>query len=68
MSALSTGQAQWDQLVRGVNCPFDAPRADSNDHWDLVAHLGVSSLYLSKNQTYRGHEDTGHPSKTDLRK
>lgn len=31
-----------------------APRAESNDHWDLVAPLGVSSLYLATNQTYRG--------------
>ena len=34
---------------------MDAPRPDSNDHWDLVAKLSVSSLYLTKNQTYRGH-------------
>ena len=26
----------------------------SNDHWDLVAPLSASSLYLAKNQTYRG--------------
>jgi diadenosine tetraphosphate (Ap4A) HIT family hydrolase len=45
---------RWDQLVRGDNCPFDEPRPDSNDHWDIVARLSVSSLYLAKNQTYRG--------------
>jgi diadenosine tetraphosphate (Ap4A) HIT family hydrolase len=44
----------WESLVRGVDCPLDAPRDDSNEHWDLVAALSVSSLYLAKNQTYRG--------------
>ena len=47
--------AQWDQRAQGTACPFDAPRAESNDYWDIVAPLAVSTLYLSKNQTYRGH-------------
>ncbi len=46
--------SQWDRLVRGTDCPFDAPRQSSNEHWDLVARLAVSSLYLAMNQTYRG--------------
>ena len=46
--------AAWREKVRGVGCPMDAPRPDSNDHWDLIAKLLVSSLYLSKDQTYRG--------------
>jgi diadenosine tetraphosphate (Ap4A) HIT family hydrolase len=33
---------------------MDAPRPDSNDSWDLVAKLTISSLYLAANQTYRG--------------
>jgi diadenosine tetraphosphate (Ap4A) HIT family hydrolase len=33
---------------------MDAPRPESNEFWDLVAPLSVSSLYLAKNQTYRG--------------
>jgi diadenosine tetraphosphate (Ap4A) HIT family hydrolase len=45
----------WDRFVRGIGCPLDAPRASSNEHWDFVAQLSVSSLYLSTNQTYRGH-------------
>ncbi len=44
----------WTTLVSGASCPLDAPRPASTDHWDLVATLSVSSLYLSKNQTYRG--------------
>ena len=45
---------QWERLVRGTDCPFDAPRAKSNDHWEIVAPLEVSTLYLATNQTYRG--------------
>ena len=47
--------SEWDSLARGEACPLDAPRPSSNDHWDLVATLSVSSLYLTANQTYRGH-------------
>jgi diadenosine tetraphosphate (Ap4A) HIT family hydrolase len=45
---------RWESMVRGVDCPLDAPRAHSNEHHDFVAALSVSSLYLAKNQTYRG--------------
>ena len=34
---------------------MDPPRPDSNEYWDLVAPLSTSSLYLGRNQTYRGH-------------
>jgi diadenosine tetraphosphate (Ap4A) HIT family hydrolase len=44
----------WDARVSGTACPLCAPRPDSNDHWDLLAVLSASSLYLAKNQTYRG--------------
>jgi len=47
--------ARWRSLFEGVDCPLDAPRAASNEQWDLVASLAVSSLYLSTNQAYRGH-------------
>jgi diadenosine tetraphosphate (Ap4A) HIT family hydrolase len=46
---------RFDDLARGVSCPLDAPRPDSSDQWDLVAVLSISSLYLTRNQTYRGH-------------
>jgi len=48
-------EKRWDLFLRGIGCPLDAPRPPSNEHWDLVAQLSVSSLYLSTNQTYRGH-------------
>lgn len=44
----------WESRVAGDGCPLDAPRPTSNEHWDLVTPLSVSSLYLAKNQTYRG--------------
>jgi diadenosine tetraphosphate (Ap4A) HIT family hydrolase len=47
--------SDWDRLAAGQDCPFDAPRAASTAHWDLVATLSVSSWYLPQNQTYRGH-------------
>jgi diadenosine tetraphosphate (Ap4A) HIT family hydrolase len=47
-------ESDWDAKVRGVGCPLDAPRAKSNAEWDWVATLSISSLYLAKNQTYRG--------------
>lgn len=47
-------KAQWNELERGIDCPYDVPRAKSNDFWDLIASLKISSLYLTKNQTYRG--------------
>ena len=44
----------WQTAVGGRGCGMDAPRPVSNEFWDLVAPLSVSSLYLAKNQTYRG--------------
>jgi diadenosine tetraphosphate (Ap4A) HIT family hydrolase len=45
----------WEQLAQGQDCPLDAPRAASTDSWEYVASLQVSTLYLARNQTYRGH-------------
>ena len=45
----------WNTWFSGTGCPMDAPRPDANDHWDVIARLSISSLYLSRNQTYRGH-------------
>jgi diadenosine tetraphosphate (Ap4A) HIT family hydrolase len=45
----------WETLRAGSGCAMDAPRATANEYWDLVETLSISSLYLAKNQTYRGH-------------
>jgi diadenosine tetraphosphate (Ap4A) HIT family hydrolase len=45
-------------------CPLCLPRPDDCEHWLKVAKLSVSTLYLDRNQTYRGHcqliYDDGH--------
>jgi len=62
--------SRWSRFALGTGCPLDAPRPGSNEHWDFVAALTVSSLYLSKNQTYRGHcqliFDPRHVARVDL--
>jgi diadenosine tetraphosphate (Ap4A) HIT family hydrolase len=47
--------SSFDRFLHGDGCPLCPGRPDSNETWDFVAKLGVSSLYLNKNQTYRGH-------------
>lgn len=38
-----------------MSCPLCVPRPDNCEHWIKVASLSVSTLYLDRNQTYRGH-------------
>ncbi len=45
----------WAKLVSGVECPLCAPRPDDSPVWIKIRRLGVSTLYLDRNQTYRGH-------------
>src|SRR5688572_17431329 len=51
MTALSS----WDALKNGIECPFDGQRSESNEHWDKIITLSISTLYLHKIQTYRGY-------------
>ncbi len=46
--------SSWEKLAQGHDCPFDAPRAPSTPQWECVTRLEVSTLYLARNQTYRG--------------
>lgn len=59
----------WEARVAGQACPLDTPRLASTDYWDFVGKLAVSSLYLTKNQTYRGYcqliFDSRHVSRLD---
>jgi diadenosine tetraphosphate (Ap4A) HIT family hydrolase len=59
----------WDARVSGDDCPFCTPRPDDSDLMQLIAPLGVSSLYLNKSQTYRGAcilvYDTAHTTRVD---
>ena len=60
---------EWRGKVDGVGCPMDAPRPDSNESWDLIERLSVSTLYLSKDQTWRGRSvlifDLRHAARAD---
>ena len=50
-----TTLSSWDALKNGIECPFDGQRSESDEHWDRIATLSVSTLYLHKIQTYRGY-------------
>ena len=39
----------------GSECPLCRPRPEDSAQWLKVASLAVSTLYLDRNQTYRGH-------------
>ncbi|MEO0996715.1 MAG: HIT family protein [Pseudomonadota bacterium] len=47
--------SDWFQLKRGEACPFDLPGRSVDSHMLEVRKLRVSTLYLSRIQTYRGH-------------
>jgi diadenosine tetraphosphate (Ap4A) HIT family hydrolase len=36
-------------------CPLCLPRPEDSEQWIRVGKLSVSTLYLDRNQTYRGH-------------
>ena len=44
----------WEARLRGEGCALCAPRPATTAEWDFIAKLSISSLYLAKNQTYRG--------------
>ncbi|HJU72537.1 MAG TPA: HIT domain-containing protein [Gemmatimonadaceae bacterium] len=46
---------RWDALLQGTECPLCSPRADDTAFWMKIGTLRVSTLYLDRNQTYRGH-------------
>jgi diadenosine tetraphosphate (Ap4A) HIT family hydrolase len=60
---------RWREWAAGLNCPHCAPRPASSEEWELIVALSASSLYLSRNQTYRGHGilvlDLRHATRAD---
>jgi diadenosine tetraphosphate (Ap4A) HIT family hydrolase len=46
---------EWIERVRGRDCRFDQPRGDLSQEFHFVASLSSSTLYLERNQTYRGY-------------
>lgn len=45
----------WGERVAGHDCPFDEPRGDLSRQLIFVAKMAASTLYLERNQTYRGY-------------
>jgi diadenosine tetraphosphate (Ap4A) HIT family hydrolase len=45
----------WQKLVSGEDCPFDEPRTNIEKQMYRVREMSVSTLFLDKNQAYRGH-------------
>lgn len=45
----------WNDLIAGNGCPFCALPPEQNEYMLKVADLGVSSMYLERNQTYSGY-------------
>ena len=61
--------APWDDLRVGTACPLCAPRRDISEYMYRVRQMSVSSLYLTREQTYRGAcvliYDTEHAVRID---
>ena len=47
--------AKGADVVERIGCPFCAPGEDNDGFWIKVKPLTISTLYLDRNQTYRGH-------------
>lgn len=45
----------WQDLIDGKGCPFCGPREDDDGFNIKIADLGVSTLYLDRNQVHRGY-------------
>ncbi len=46
--------AAWESLIAGTDCPLCLPRPIYTGYHYFVRRMTVSSLYLSRDQTYRG--------------
>jgi diadenosine tetraphosphate (Ap4A) HIT family hydrolase len=51
---MTMGEDTWLAMAAGVSCPFDRDLRSGGEHGDFIAALTVSSLYLARNQAYRG--------------
>ena len=46
---------QWMEKSTGRDCPFDTPGKDLPGNLITIARLSASTIYLDRNQTYRGY-------------
>lgn len=44
----------WEHVVSGQDCPLCDGRADAAPYWSRVDNLSVSTLYLHRDQRFRG--------------
>ncbi len=47
--------ATWAGLLDGVNCPLCGPQPAVNDYKFTIAALSISTLYLAREQRFRGY-------------
>ena len=45
----------WDERLRGHGCPLCGPQPEVNDYIFKVASLRISTLYLFRDQRFRGY-------------
>lgn len=54
MGSMDASQDAWERRRRGIDCPLCAPRADFDDSVYRVRQLSSCTLYLARDQRYRG--------------
>jgi len=52
---MSDAAREWTERVDGHNCKFDGLRSDLGKELYRVAPLAAATLYLERNQSYRGY-------------
>lgn len=45
----------WDAAQSGADCPLCPPQEGLDAAWHRIASLRIGSLYLNRNQAFRGH-------------
>ena len=64
-----TDKTKWERSSQAQAARWTHRDHHRTSYWDLVGQLSVSSLYLTKNQTYRGQcqliFDSRHVARVD---
>ncbi|MEM8531023.1 MAG: hypothetical protein AAGF95_09280 [Chloroflexota bacterium] len=45
----------WEDAKRGIGCVLCPPRPANNEHYLAIAQLNISTLYLFRDQRFRGY-------------
>lgn len=54
-SSREADNAMFTPVAKPDTCPLCLPRPDDSSNWLIIRKLSISTLYLDRNQTYRGH-------------